>query len=128
MWWGFCGGLGFAVTVCGAHLEGVVARGGVPVVDVLAPGIFGELCGEAGGVPGLAAVGRDLDLLDAAVRGPGDAAYRVLACGEVVAGLMVSMRDWVLTGPSFDQVRWIQYASKFQLVSSISVSHLVAET
>jgi hypothetical protein len=42
--------------------------------------------------------------------------------------LMVSIRDWVLMGPSFDQVRWIQYASKFQLVSSISVSHLVAET
>src|SRR5829696_5352827 len=42
--------------------------------------------------------------------------------------LMVSIRDWVLIGPSFDQVRWIQYASKFQLVSSISVSHLVAET
>src|SRR5919107_1003109 len=41
--------------------------------------------------------------------------------------LMVSIRDWVFTGPSLDQVRWIQYASKFQLVSSISVSHLVAE-
>src|SRR5215210_4729312 len=41
---------------------------------------------------------------------------------------MVSMRDWVLTGPSLDQVRWIQYTSKFQFVSSISVSHLVAET
>src|SRR5918998_4141256 len=40
----------------------------------------------------------------------------------------VSIRDWVLTGPFFDQVRWIQYASKFQFVSSSSVSHLVAET
>ena len=128
MWGGFCGGLGLAVAVCGAHLDGVVAWGGVPVVDVLAPGIFGELFCEAGCVPGLAAVGRDLDLLDTAVGGPGDTAYRVLACGEVVAGLMVSIRDWVLIGPSFDQVRWIQYASKFQLVSSISVSHLVAET
>ena len=87
VWGGFGGGLGLAVAVCGAHLEGIVAWGGVPVVDVLAPGIFGELLCEAGGVPGLAAVGRDLDLLDAAVRGPGDTAYRVLARGEVIAGL-----------------------------------------
>ena len=27
------------------------------------------------------------------------------------------MRHWVLIGPSFAQVRWIQYASKSQLVS-----------
>src|SRR5215218_10247213 len=47
--------------------------------------------------------------------------------GGLSPSLMVSIRDWVLMGPSFDQVRWIQYASKFQLVSSISVSHLVAE-
>src|SRR5215213_1699884 len=82
---GFCGGLGLAGSVGGADLDGVIARGGVPVVDVLAPGIFGELFGEAGRVPGLAAVGRDLDLLDAVVRGPGDAAYGVAAGGEGVA-------------------------------------------
>src|SRR5215208_6852707 len=87
VWWGCCGGLGFAGAVCSAHLDGVVARGSVPVVDVLAPGIFGELFGEAGCVPGLSAVCGDLDLLDAAVGGPGYATDRVLARGEVIAGL-----------------------------------------
>src|SRR5215210_7085429 len=83
---GLGGGLGLAVAVCGAHLDGVIARGSVPIVDVLPPGIFGELFREAGRVPGLSAVGRDLDLLYTAVRGPGDTAYEVLAGGEVVAG------------------------------------------
>src|SRR5829696_3093648 len=87
VWWGFCGGLGFAGAVCGAHLDGVIARSGVPVVDVLAPGIFGELFGEAGRVPGLSAVCGDLDLLDAAVGSPGYATDRVLARGEVIACL-----------------------------------------
>src|SRR5918994_2755631 len=87
MWGGFRGGLGFAGAVCGAHLNGVIAWLGFPVVDVLPPGIFGELFCEAGCVPGLSAVGRDLDLLDTAVWGPGDTAYGVLAGGEVVAGV-----------------------------------------
>ena len=39
------------------------------------------------------------------------------------------MRDWVLIGPSLAQPRGIQYPSKAsQVVSSISVSHLVADT
>src|SRR5215204_6484059 len=83
---GFGGGLGLTVAVCGAHLDGVIAWCSVPIVDVLPPGIFGELFCEAGCVPGLSAVGGDLDLLDTAVRGPGDTAYGVLARGEVVAG------------------------------------------
>src|SRR5918997_1784999 len=85
VWWGFLGCLGFAFAVGRADLEGVLARTGVPVVDVLAPGVYTELGGESGLVPGLAAVCRDLDLLDALVRGPGDAADGVLAGGEVVA-------------------------------------------
>src|SRR5215211_5010565 len=106
----FCGGLGLAVSVGSADLDGVIARGGVPVVDVLAPGIFGELFGEAGRVPGLAAVGRDLDLLDAAVRGPGDTAYGVAAGGEVVAvgyGVDAGLGlDRALLGPgALDPVR-----------------------
>src|SRR5215204_1727420 len=83
---GLGGGLGLAVAVCSAHLDGVIAWGGVPIVDVLAPGIFGELFREAGRIPGLSAVGRDLDLLDTAVGGPGDTAYGVMARGEVLAG------------------------------------------
>src|SRR5215204_3786023 len=42
--------------------------------------------------------------------------------------LMVSIRDWVLIGPSFEQVGWVQYASKFQLVGSMWGSHLGGET
>src|SRR5215208_2663630 len=98
MWRGFGGGLGLAVAVCGAHLDGVIPGSGVPVVDVLPPGIFGELLREAGSVPGLAAVCRDLDLLDTAVRGPGDAAYGVLSWGEVVAVV-----DGVDPGLGFDR-------------------------
>src|SRR5215217_4870437 len=85
VWGGFCGGLGLAIAVCSAHLDGVITWLGFPVVDVLPPGIFGELFCEAGCVPALPAVGRDLDLLDTAVWGPGDTAYGVLAGGEVVA-------------------------------------------
>src|SRR5829696_8502251 len=97
MWGGFRGSLGLAVAVCGAHLDGVIAWFGFPVVDVLPPGICGELFCEAGCVPGLSTVCRDLDLLDTAVWGPGDTAYRVLACGEVVAGA-----DGVDTGLGLD--------------------------
>src|SRR5919107_4634278 len=97
VWRGFRGGLGLAVAVRGAHLDGVIAWCGVPVVDVLPPGIFGELFREAGRVPGLPTVDRDLAFLYAAVRGPGDAAYGVLACGEVVAGA-----DGVDTGLGLD--------------------------
>src|SRR5919107_4260335 len=97
VWRSFRGGLGFAVAVCGAHLDGVIAWSGVPVVDVLPPGIFGELFCQAGCIPGLSTVCRDLDLLDTAVWGPGDTAYRVLACGEVVAGA-----DGVDTGLGLD--------------------------
>src|SRR5215211_8605033 len=92
-----CGGLGLAVAVCGAHLDGVIAWLGVPIVDVLSPGIFGELFREGGCIPGLSAVGRDLDLLDTAVWGPGDTAYGVLTRGEVVAGA-----DGVDTGLGLD--------------------------
>src|SRR5215207_3230533 len=97
VWRGFRGGLGLAVAVCGAHLDGVIARLGVPIVDVLPPGIFGELFCEAGCVPGLPSVGRDLDHLDTAVWGPGDTAYGVFACGEVV-----TCADSVDTGLGFD--------------------------
>src|SRR5215207_1400277 len=79
-------------------VEGLRRRSGVPVVGVLPPGIFGELLREAGFVPGLTAVGRDLDLLDTAMRGPGDAAYRILACGEIIAVL-----DGVDAGLGFDR-------------------------
>src|SRR5215211_1343556 len=92
-----CGGLGLAVSVCGAHLDGVIAWAGVPIVGVLPPGIFGELLREAGCIPGLSAVGRDLDLLDTAVGGPGDTPYGVLTCGEVVTGA-----DGVDTGLGLD--------------------------
>src|SRR5215218_2225327 len=94
---GLCGGLGLAVSVCGAHLDGVIAWDGVPIVGVLPPGIFGELLREAGCIPGLSAVGRDLDLLDTAVGGPGDTPYGVLTCGEVVTGA-----DGVDTGLGLD--------------------------
>src|SRR5919112_3704360 len=97
VWGSFRGGLGLAVAVCGAHLDGVIAWSGFPVVDVLPPCIFGELFCEAGCVPGLSTVCRDLNLLDTAVWGPGDTAYRVLACGEVVAGA-----DGVDTGLGLD--------------------------
>jgi hypothetical protein len=86
VWGGFRGGLGLAVAVCGAYLDGVIAWVGFPVVDVLPPGIFGELFREARCVPVLPSVGGDLDLLDTAVWGPGDSAYGVLTGGEVVAG------------------------------------------
>jgi hypothetical protein len=79
VWGSFRGGLGLAVTVCGAHLDSVIAWSSFPLVDVLPPGIFGELFCEAGCVPGLSAVGGDLYLLDTAVWGPGDTAYWVLA-------------------------------------------------
>src|SRR5215211_5611081 len=107
---GFCGGLDRAVSVGGADLDGVVARGGVPIVDVLAPGIFGELFGQVGRVPGLAGVGGDLDLLDAAVWGPGDTAYGVATGGEVVAvgyGVDAGLGlDRTLLGPgALDPVR-----------------------
>src|SRR5919112_6549540 len=98
VWRGFRGGLGLAVAVCGAHLDGVIAWSGVPVVDVLPPGIFGELICEVGCVPGLSAVCGDLDLLDTAVWGPGDAANRVLAWGEVVAVI-----DGIDTGLGLDR-------------------------
>src|SRR5215208_5803897 len=75
VWRGFRGGLGLAVAVCGAHLDGVIAWSGVPVVDVLPPGIFGELFCEVGYVPGLSA-----------------------AWGEVVAVI-----DGVDTGLGFDR-------------------------
>src|SRR5829696_1271176 len=94
---GFGGDLGLAFDVCGAHLDSVIAWLGIPVVDVLPPGIFGELFCEARCVPCLSAVGRDLDLLDTAVWSPGDTAYGVLACGEVVAGA-----DGVDTGLGLD--------------------------
>src|SRR5215207_1283767 len=85
--WGFPGGLGLAVAVDGADLERVLAGAGVPVVDVLAPGVAVELGGETGFVPGFAAVGGDLDAPDAAVGGPGDAAYGDGAGLEFVAAL-----------------------------------------
>src|SRR5215217_3103180 len=97
MWGGFRGSLGLAVAVCGAHLDGVIAWSGFPVVDVLPPGIFGELFCETGCVPGLSAVCGDLDLLDTAVGGPGYTPYRVLARGEVGAGA-----DGVDTGLGLD--------------------------
>src|SRR5215211_2165242 len=97
MWGGFRGSLGLAVAVCGAHLDGVIAWFGFPVVHVLPPGVLGELFCEAGCVPGLSTVCRDLDLFDTAVWGPGDTAYTVLACGEVVAGA-----DGVDTGLGLD--------------------------
>src|SRR3712207_1374421 len=98
MWGGFCGGLGHTGAVCGAHLDGVIAWTGFPVVDVLPPGIFGELCCEAGCVPGLSAVCGDLDLLHTAVWSPGDTAYGVLAWGEVVA-----IANGVYTGLGLDR-------------------------
>src|ERR671920_1699436 len=98
MWGGFCRCLGLTGAVCGAHLDGVIALTGFPVVDVLPPGIFGELCCEAGCVPGLSAICGDLDLLDTAVWGPGDTAYRVLAWGEVVAVI-----DGIDTGLGLDR-------------------------
>src|ERR671910_626195 len=70
-----------------AHLEGVLAGFGVPLVDPLPPGIQGELFREAGLVPGRAAVGRDLDTLDATVGRPGDAADRGLAGRDLCAVL-----------------------------------------
>src|SRR5215211_5220737 len=98
MWRGLCGALGLAVAVSGANLDGVITWGGIPIVDVLPPGIFGELFRELGGVPGLSAGGRDLDLLDTAVWGPGDTAYGVLASGEVVASA-----DGIDTGLGLDR-------------------------
>jgi len=50
-------GLERALAVGGPDLEGVGAGCGVPVVDVLAPGVGVELAGEAGVIPGLTVVG-----------------------------------------------------------------------
>src|SRR5919107_1708229 len=98
VWRGFRGGLGLAVAVCGAHLDGVIAWSGVPVVDVLPPGIFGELICEVGCFPGLSAVCGALNLPDTGVWGPGDTANRVLAWGEVVAVI-----DGIDTGLGLDR-------------------------
>src|SRR5215207_11265898 len=95
---GLC--LGLSLAVGGADLEGIFAGSGagVPIVDVLSPGVCGELLGEACLVPGLTAVGGDLDALDAAVGRPGDAADRDLTGGEVIAILY-----GVDTGLGFDR-------------------------
>ena len=87
MRWGFGGGLGLPFAVGGADLEGVPAWFRVPIVDVLPPGICGELSRQACLVPGLAAVGGDLDALDAAVGRPGDTADWYLTGGQVVSVL-----------------------------------------
>src|SRR5215212_7698645 len=84
VWRGLGRSLGLTGTVGSSDHEGIFAGLRVPVVDVLPPGVNIELAGEAGVVPGLAAVGRDLDAFDAAVGCPGDAADRGLAAGELV--------------------------------------------
>src|SRR5919202_5254921 len=81
MWRSFFVRLGLSLTVGGAYFEGVITGLRLPVVDVLTPGIGGELRGERRVVPGLAAIGRDLDALDTTVRSPGDAADRYGTCG-----------------------------------------------
>ena len=78
---GFLVRLGLSLTVGGAYLEGVITRLRLPVVGVLTPGIGVELRGERRVVPGLAAIGRDLDALDTTVGSPGDAADRYGTCG-----------------------------------------------
>src|SRR3712207_9434641 len=78
---GFGSGLGLSFAVGSADLEGVLAWFRVPIVDVLPPGICGELSRQVGFVPGLAAVGGDLDALDAAVGRPGDTADGYLTGG-----------------------------------------------
>src|SRR5918911_1462447 len=82
---GFLSCLGFSLAVSGAHLEGVVARLRIPVIDILAPSVHGKLVGKLRLVPGLAVVGRDLNTLYPAVRSPSDAAYRHAASGYPVS-------------------------------------------
>src|SRR3712207_3319971 len=79
---GFFFGLGLSLAVGSAYLQGVFAGLGLPVVDVLSPDVDVELSGEPRVVPGLAVVGGDFDAVDAAVRGPGDAAYGDAASGD----------------------------------------------
>src|SRR3712207_3289391 len=110
MWRGLLGRSGFPRAGGGAGLGGVLAGSGVPVVDVLAPGVNVKLLGEPGVVPGLAAVGRDLDALDAAGGRPGDAADRGLAgwdLGAVLHGVDAGLGLYgALLGPgALDPVR-----------------------
>src|SRR3712207_1115812 len=88
VWRGLSLRLGLSRAVCGADLEGIFPRPGVPGVDVVPPGIhLVELGGESRFVPGLAAVGGDLDALDAALWRPGDAADGDPTRGEALAAL-----------------------------------------
>src|SRR5215203_4356198 len=80
---GLLRGLGLAFAVGGAHLEGVLAGIGVPVVDPLPPGIQGELFRKAGLVPSRATVGSSASRSQPTVGCPSDAADRGLAGGDL---------------------------------------------
>ena len=103
--------VGLALAVGRPDLEDVLAGLGVPLVDVLAPGVDVELGGEASLVLGLPpSVETSTRSMPRVVAQATPPTGTVPAC-TVAPGCKVSMRDWGFMGPSLDQPRWIQYAS-----------------
>ena len=79
---------------------------------------------QLGRLPGLAVVGAELDLGDAAVAGVGDAGDRCSPGGSTARGAGVSMRVIVLTMPCLLQWRWPYQSTNSRRRGRSATTHL----